>query len=555
MHGTLTRVLFAGGLLLGGGTVVAADGAADVKADERRLEAAGVKQDGEALLKFFRQRTLTDEERDKVRALVRQLGDETFKVREHAVAELVARGPIAVELLKEALKDPDLEVIRRAERCLQRILEKDYPVEVAPAAARLLAHRKPAGTVEVLLAYLPFADNDDLADEIRTSLVALAVRGGKTDPALVTALTDKLALRRAAAGEVLCRANAADQKPAVRKLLQDPQPEVRLRVAMALTYARERDAVPVMIELLPRLSQVQAWQVEDVLLRLAEGRNPPEVSLGADEASRGKARDAWTGWWKKNGEATDLARLKATPQLLGYTLVVLLDEGKVMELGKDNQVRWQVDKLNFPLDAQVLPGERVLVAEYYARKVTERNHKGKVLWEIDANGPLVAQRLPNGNTFIATDSQLYEVDRNHKEVFSLLLPAGERVMKAVRLNNGETACLTSEGRLVRLDASGKELHGFPVLLGTKLFGGRIHMMPNGRVLIPHNAENKVVEYDVNGKEVWKVNIEQPVAAVRLPNGNTLVTTMTQNRAVEFDRAGNEVWEYRTNTRVTRAFRR
>jgi hypothetical protein len=50
-------------------------------------------------------------------------------------------------------------------------------------------------------------------------------------------------------------------------------------------------------------------------------------------------------------------------------------------------------------------------------------------------------------------------------------------------------------------------------------------------------------------------VEEPVAAVRLPNGNTLVTSMTQNRAVELDRAGKEVWQYKGETRVTRAFRR
>src|SRR6201987_3051197 len=97
--------------------------------------------------------------------------------------------------------------------------------------------------------------------------------------------------------------------------------------------------------------------------------------------------------------------------------------------------------------------------------------------------------------------------------------------------------MTAEGRRARggqLDAQGKDLHSFPVSLGTKVCGGRIHMLSNGRVLIPHNAENKVVEYDVNGKEVWRVNIDQPVAAVRLRNGDTLVTTMLQNRAVEFD---------------------
>ena len=79
--------------------------------------------------------------------------------------------------------------------------------------------------------------------------------------------------------------------------------------------------------------------------------------------------------------------------------------------------------------------------------------------------------------------------------------------------NGEIACITSDSRVLRLDARGKELHSFNVSLGMKLFGGRIHMLPSGRVLVPHNAEDKVVEYDGQGKAIWEVPAEKPVAAV------------------------------------------
>jgi hypothetical protein len=216
-----------------------------------------------------------------------------------------------------------------------------------------------------------------------------------------------------------------------------------------------------------------------------------------------------------------------------------------------------VDELNYPLDVQVLPGDRLLVAEYKSRRVTERNLKGQILWEREIpGGPLVAQRLPGGNTFIATESQVLEIDRAGKEVFRLNMPHGERIMKAMKLPKGEIACLTEGPRVVRFDAAGKEVYSYPVSLGRLLFGGRIYMLADDSVLIPHYAENKVVEYDARGKAVWEVAIDEPVAAVRLPNGNTLVTTMIPQRgAVEFDRNGQEVWSYRSTTRVTRALRR
>jgi HEAT repeat protein len=533
----------------------AADGPPQVEADERRLQAVKVGHDGPSLVEFFRRRTLTDLERANIELLIQRLGARAFRAREQAASDLVARGPVVVELLKEHLKDPDPEIARRAEKCIERIKASDLPADVPAAAARLLANRKPAGAVEILLTYLPFADNEGVAEEVRNTLAALAVKEGKPEKALVDALADRSPVRRAAAGEALARADAEGQKSAVEKLLKDPEPAVRFRIAMALTTAGDRKAVAELIDLLVPLPQPLAWQAEDVLFRLAEGKEPPEVSLGSDAAARKECREVWAKWWKKHGETVNLAKLREAPRLQGYTLVVLLDMGRVMELDADNQVRWKVDGLVFPLDVQYLPNDRILVAEYHASRVTERDLNGTVKWQRPVSGPLAAQRLPNGHTFLVTDTQLSEIDRKGNEVFSFSFPNGNKIMKAMKLANREMVCLTSDARVVRLDPKGKELKSFSVPLGTRLYGGRIHMLPNGRVLVPHHAENKVVEYDVNGKAVWQVEIDQPVAATRLPNGNTLVTTMMQNRAVEFDRTGQEVWQFRTSTRVTRALRR
>ena len=68
-------------------------------------------------------------------------------------------------------------------------------------------------------------------------------------------------------------------------------------------------------------------------------------------------------------------------------------------------------------------------------------------------------------------------------------------------------------------------------------GGRIDVLPNGHVLVPQMSQNKVIEYNAEGKPVWEATVEQPIAAVRLPNGHTLVTSLNQHRAVELDRGG------------------
>jgi HEAT repeat protein len=555
------RVLALLGALLAGAAWVAAANAPPDKpdparsetaaADEQRLREAKIGTDGPALLDFFRKRTVTDAALVNIQGLIRQMGDDSFEVRQKASAELAAVGPVALPLLKQATKDSDVEIARRAEDCIH-LIEQDYNATVVPAAVRLLALRRPAGAVDTLLAYVPFADDETVADEVRTALASLAVRDGKPDPALVAALADKSPQRRVAAGVALCRANVAGQRDAVRKLLEDRDAGVRLRVALALVAAREKEAVPVLIALLGDLPPNQAWQAEDVLYRLAEDK-APTVPEGTDEAGRRKYRDAWTAWWREQGPKVDLAKLDATPELHGYTMMILLDQGRLLEVDADNKERWHIDGLQFPLDAQMLPGERVLVAENAANRVTERNLKGEVLWETKADAPLMAQRLPNGNTFIGTRTRLFEVTREGKEVFTYARPGGEMFMRAAKLRNGDIACVVAGSHFVRLDPAGKERQSFPVDIQT--YGGRIEVLPNGRVLVPQYGNNKVVEQDGQGKVVWEAEFAMPIIATRLPNGHTLITSFNQQRAVEIDPNGKEVWEYKTETRVTRAWRR
>jgi HEAT repeats/PQQ-like domain len=549
-HAWLVAATF---LVIGFPLAARADGEPKLEDDEQQLRRADMPVDGPALLDFLRKRTVTEADRDAIQKMVRQLGDDAFAVRRKAMTDLVEVGSRATALLRQATNDPDLEIRRNAADCLRQIKDKDQAVRVIPAAARLIAARKPAGSAEVLLNYLRFADDDLIDEEVRRALAAMALRDGKADPVLVTGLTDKDPVRRAAAAEALCRAKLSDQLPAVRKLLADPETPVRIRVGLALARAQEKEAVPVLIDLLAQLPQTQAWPIEDLLFRLADGKSPPNVSLGADEAARRKCRAAWSDWWQKHAGEVDLARLESAPPLLGYTMVVLLEAGRLTELGTDNKPRWQIDGLEWPLDAQILSGDRVLVAENNGNRVTERNFKGEVLWEKKIDSPIMAQRLRNGHTFIATMNQMIEVDRAGNPVATSVAPGGEAVHKACKLPDGRIACVTSGGKFVLLDPTGKELHTFPAEM--RHFGGRIEVLPNGRVLFPLFHAGKVVEYDPDGKIVWEINAPQAINAVRLPNGNTLVTFMNEPRAVELDRAGKEVWEYKADSRLTRAWRR
>src|SRR5262245_50870499 len=227
------------------------DEQASLATDEALLKGAGLKTDGPALLEFFRKNTLHARERERLQQLVHQLGDPSFRVREQAAAELMKLGRIALPSLRRAAADPDAERARRAERCL-RGLESAWATDVPVSAARVLAHRAPAGALGVLLDYLPTADEGLGEDGFLAAVARLGLRDGQADPLLLKALADRHPAVRQAAGWVVGRSRSVQQRALARPLLADADPAVRLRTAQGLLAARDRDAVPALIALLPK---------------------------------------------------------------------------------------------------------------------------------------------------------------------------------------------------------------------------------------------------------------------------------------------------------------
>jgi hypothetical protein len=171
-------------------------------AENATLEKAKLLGDDAALLDFVRKRTLPEAELAKLNELVRKLGDSAFEVREKAKQDLLAQGTKAIPALARATKDSDAEVRDTAKECLQRIGKiADYD-ELA-AVIRQLARRQTPGAVEALLAYVPSAPDEKMAQEVQGALLAVAYRDGRPDKALTQALEDKDPLRRDAAKAVL----------------------------------------------------------------------------------------------------------------------------------------------------------------------------------------------------------------------------------------------------------------------------------------------------------------------------------------------------------------
>jgi HEAT repeat protein len=512
-------------------------------------------QDGSALLKEIHRRTLPDNDRDRALTLIKQLGDDAFQVREKASTELQRMGVAILPLLRQAAGSNDLEVSQRAQKLLANV-DKERTAPLSAITIRLLAYRKPAGAAEELLRYLPLAEDETVAVEVRSALAAVAVRDGQPDAALVKALGDGVPSRRAAAAEALCRAGAVSERPALRKLLQDPDATVRQQVALALAASGDREAVPALIAQLADMPVDQQFLAEEYLSRMA-GDRAPSVRPGMDAATRQKARDVWDAWWRQNGPTVSDARLASArldvQRQLGYTLLISMDQGMIQELGRDGKPRWQIAGLQSPVDAQVVSNDRILVAEQHANRVSERNLRNDIVWQKPVTWPLGCQRLLNGHTFIVMRNQLLEVDRDGKEVFTHNRPAHD-LIAAQKLRDGRIVCLTHGSMCIWLSPAGNEVKSFRI-------NGTIHqanmdVLPNGRILVPLTWNSKVVEYDIDGKPVWEANVPQPLSAVRLANGNTLVATQSwPAKLIEVDRSGKVTWETQPATRPSRIKRR
>jgi hypothetical protein len=456
-------------------------------------------------------------------------------------------------LLKQAQRHADLEVRTRANRCLAAITMSNA-TPLSPVTARLLALRKPKGAAEALLSFLPFAEDEALLEECQAALNMVAYpKGIKAHPAILKAVHDKSALRRAAVGQALCHGPFTEYLPQLRRLLRDKEPNVRLRTALALAGAREREAVPVLISLIATLPTEQSSPAEEYLLKLARDHPPKDLPDG--DEGRKKRSELWAAWWKANGTSVAMVD-RYSPiireRYLGFTMLIQANNNQVTELDKDNKPRWTLSGLLNPYDAHFLKGNRVLVAEYNGQRVTERDLKGNILWTKQVpSWPLQAERLRNGRTFIVCRNLLMEVDKGGREVLKIDRP--HDIMTARKLPNGKIVVITSNRQLLTMDGRGKVLKTAQL---QNVYYNSNEILDNGNVLIPLGWNNRLVEYNADGKEVWSATLQQPMSAVRLANGHTVVASQSwPYKVYELDKTGKQIAEVQTNTYTYRVRRR
>lgn len=71
---------------------------------------------------------------------------------------------------------------------------------------------------------------------------------------------------------------------------------------------------------------------------------------------------------------------------------------------------------------------------------------------------------------------------------------------------------------------------------------RVRLTKDSTLLAAHLDDNKVSEYDLNGKEIWSFDVNGPWSVVRLKNGNTLISSYPSS-VLEVNKSGKVVWQF------------
>ena len=278
------------------------------------------------------------------------------------------------------------------------------------------------------------------------------------------------------------------------------------------------------------------------------------VNASSSTASREKASKAWSKWLVDNTGKIDLTNLDDRQSFLGLVTICEYDNqvgqinGQVWETPRGGQKRWSFGGVQGAMDAHTLPNGRVLVAENNQNRVTERDSKGNVVWEYripvapgSSGNPICCQRLPNGNTFIASYQTVMEIKPDKTQVYRYTPGAQFYIFSAHKTRNGDIVAITANNSIITLDSkTGQQKSS--VTVQTQGNWSSVEQMPNGNFLVASMATNSVHEVDSkSGQDVWTKQFPGAFRATRLPNGNVLAASMTTKQVVEIDRAGTIRW--------------
>ncbi len=213
--------------------------------------------------------------RGQVEALIVQLGDPSWQVREAATAKLLQLSDVPADMLRDAASSGDLEIAARAQHIMQARQAGVSSMEDAlqrqlAAALAVIELQQIEGLADPILRVLPVLAEPYLFE---AGCRALAATANDDDAETLRPwLSGRRAAERLTAAMVLASRGPEQLREVWSPLLQDPDETVRLAAARALVQTGDRAALPVLVALL-NSADARVWVQSNGLLNAVSGNN------------------------------------------------------------------------------------------------------------------------------------------------------------------------------------------------------------------------------------------------------------------------------------------
>lgn len=470
---------------------------------------------------------------NNIELIKKHINSKSFKSNPALQAFLLNRAAFDMNIAK--LIEPDSNSIKL-------LLQAN---QVTPALIRMITLVRPANAIEIILAYIPSCNEDNIQDLLGECLGLYLNDQNTIPPALIAASTSSIEEIKTFAGRVLAQSpNEIAEKTSIA-MLSDSSIRVRFEIARESIKNQNKSAIPVLIELMTKVPAEKAEVIDQTLRAIAKDKSPESKNDSKVDAA------AWNTWWQKEGTQLVLTPgAKVQEALKNFLVVESFNQekksGRVFLITPSGKFLWEIANLSNPTDALLLPNNKILITEQGANRITERDTKGNISWEKSATNPFLSQRLSNGNIFIASRNKIVEIGRNGKEIFSFLYP-NETILAACKTRSNEYALLSYNGVFLKLDSKGNEVSKsripFPTNFGIN--GGAITQ--NDRVLVSIPTLNKIMEFNFSGQSTWESTITMPGIPTKLPNGNVVAPSLNGSKFIEIQMDGKIIYESAPNS--------
>lgn len=216
-------------------------------------------------------------------------------------------------------------------------------------------------------------------------------------------------------------------------------------------------------------------------------------------------------------------------------LVELLDSDQLAIRSQAASVLRSLTQQRFDYIAYGDDDDRAVAVRSWSKWVSDADESTKLFF------PLKNSTLYTGKIMVCNYSKhfIYVMNEEGKELWrkeGISEPFGLDV-----LANGNRLVAACTGKFVaEYDVAGKEIWKVSSIVGNPL---SVQRLSDGRTLVSTGSAGKAIEFGRDGEIKAEITVGGFVAdAVRLPNGRTLVARYRAGTVAEVDRAGKILWE-------------